>query len=123
MHIVPLHDEVVVRVITPEQWRNSKLWVPKTTAYDSHTLVTGEVVAVGEGRITERGELCDMHVKVGEIVLWPYFQCYFMEIDDVKYAVTTDKQIVGKLEGEGMRARLIDPQGQGLTDRPLDNVN
>ncbi|MGO1343923.1 co-chaperone GroES [Chromohalobacter japonicus] len=67
MKIRPLHDRVVVRRMEEEQKTAGGIVLPGN-AQEKPT--RGEVLAVGNGRILENGEVRPLDVKVGDTVIF-----------------------------------------------------
>lgn len=69
--IIPHDDYVLVKIVNHgEQTTAGGLVIP-ATAGKHRDLLVGEVVAAGQGRITEYGTPIDVYVKVGDKVLFP----------------------------------------------------
>ncbi|MCK0714650.1 MULTISPECIES: co-chaperone GroES [Chromohalobacter] len=67
MKIRPLHDRVVVRRTEEEQKTAGGIVLPGN-AQEKPT--RGEILAVGNGRILENGEVRPLDVKVGDTVIF-----------------------------------------------------
>ncbi|MDV6318959.1 co-chaperone GroES [Chromohalobacter sp. HP20-39] len=67
MKIRPLHDRVVVRRVEEEQKTAGGIVLPGN-AQEKPT--RGEVLAIGNGRILENGEVRPLDVKVGDTVIF-----------------------------------------------------
>lgn len=67
MTITPLYDRVLVKPIKPEEVTAGGIIIPETS---QDKPIQGEVVAVGEGRITNEGNLIPLKVKVGDRVIF-----------------------------------------------------
>ncbi|WP_280562268.1 MULTISPECIES: co-chaperone GroES [unclassified Chromohalobacter] len=67
MKIRPLHDRVVVRRMEEEQKTSGGIVLPGN-AQEKPT--RGEVLAIGNGRILENGEVRPLDVKVGDTVIF-----------------------------------------------------
>ena len=67
MNIRPLHDRVVVRRMEEERTSAGGIVIPDSATEKPST---GEVLAVGKGKITDSGELHAMDVKVGDKVMF-----------------------------------------------------
>ncbi len=63
----PLRDRLIIRRIENETKTASGLHLPEVVVEKS---TRGEVLAVGSGRVTERGVLIPPEVKVGDRVLF-----------------------------------------------------
>ena len=67
MNIRPLHDRVVVRRKEEETTTAGGIVLPGSAAEKP---VQGEVMAAGNGKVLENGDVRPMDVKVGDIVLF-----------------------------------------------------
>lgn len=62
----PLHDGVLIKPETAETTTPSGIIIPDTAKQEKATF--GHVIAVGEGRIGESGDLIAMRISVGQKV-------------------------------------------------------
>ncbi|MFQ5488619.1 MAG: co-chaperone GroES, partial [Gammaproteobacteria bacterium] len=67
MNIRPLHDRVIIRRKEEEQTSPGGIVIPDTAAEKP---VRGEVIAVGNGKLLENGDLRPLDVQVGDEVLF-----------------------------------------------------
>ncbi len=67
MNIRPLHDRVVVRRMEEERTTAGGIVIPDSATEKPST---GEVMAVGNGKVTDSGEVRAMDVKVGDKVMF-----------------------------------------------------
>ena len=67
MKLRPLHDRVIVRRQEPETKTAGGIIIPDNGQEKPDQ---GEIVAIGNGKRNDRGELNPMSVSVGEIVLF-----------------------------------------------------
>ncbi|WP_168015566.1 co-chaperone GroES [Halomonas salinarum] len=67
MNIRPLHDRVIVRRVEEEQKTAGGIVLPGS-AQEKPT--RGEIIAVGNGRILDNGEVRALDVKVGDTVIF-----------------------------------------------------
>ena len=63
MNIRPLHDRVVVRRLEEERTSAGGIVIPDSAAEKP---MTGEVLAVGNGKVQENGDQRPLDVKVGD---------------------------------------------------------
>jgi chaperonin GroES len=63
----PLYDRIIVKIIEPNQRTGGGLWIPDM-ALDGTPYLTAEVVAVGHGRITSKGDTVPLIVVAGDVV-------------------------------------------------------
>jgi chaperonin GroES len=67
MELNPLYDRVVIRVIDPDTRSPGGIVIPDNAKEKPNT---GEVLAVGPGRILENGNKIETTVKIGERVVF-----------------------------------------------------
>lgn len=67
MQIKPLYDRVVVKRLAEDTKTASGIIIPETAKEKPQQ---GEVIAVGHGIYTDKGELRPLQVKVGDSVLF-----------------------------------------------------
>jgi chaperonin GroES len=84
MKLVPLEDRVVVKLMEKEQTTKSGIVLPDTAQEKQSK---GEVMAVGPGKYSEKGELLPMPVKVGDIVVFAKYSGTEVKIDGEDYLV------------------------------------
>jgi chaperonin GroES len=70
MNLIPLHDRVLVKPFKPEEVTSGGIIIPDTA---KEKPVQGEVLAVGNGKVTESGSNIPMTVKEGDMVLFAKF--------------------------------------------------
>ncbi|MBY4678608.1 co-chaperone GroES [Marinobacterium arenosum] len=97
MKIRPLHDRVVIRRSEEETTTAGGIVLPGSAAEKPNQ---GEVVAVGQGRLLNSGELQPLTVKVGDKVLFgPYAGSNTVKIDGEELLIMNESEIFGILEG------------------------
>ena len=95
MHIRPLHDRVVVRRTEEETTSPGGIVIPDNAAEKPSR---GEIVAAGNGKITDSGNLRPMDVKVGDIVLFGKYAGTEIKVNDEEMLVMREDDIVAVLE-------------------------
>ena len=83
MNIKPLADRVVVKPLQEEEVVVGGIVLPDTAKEKPQT---GEVVAVGKGRIAEDGKLVSMEVKLGDKVLYAKYSGTQFKMDNIEYS-------------------------------------
>jgi len=56
----------------------------------------GEVIAVGEGRMSDEGKRLPMDVKVGDIVIYAKYGGTEIKIDDEEFMILRESDILAK---------------------------
>jgi chaperonin GroES len=96
MKIRPLHDRVVVRRIEEEKTSAGGILIPDTAAEKP---MTGEVLAIGNGKLQDSGELRALDVKVGDKVLFGKYSGTEVKVDNQDILVMREDDIMGVIEG------------------------
>lgn len=95
MNLRPLADRVVVEPMEKEERTASGIILPETAKEKPQE---GEVVAVGPGRRDEEGKLIPMDVKKGDIVLFAKYAGTEVKIEDKKYLILKESDILAIVE-------------------------
>jgi chaperonin GroES len=95
MNIRPLHDRVIVKRMEEERTTPGGIVIPDNAAEKP---IKGEVVAVGNGKILENGDVRPLDVKVGDKVLYGKYAGTEIKIDGEEYLVMREDDIVGVIE-------------------------
>jgi chaperonin GroES len=96
LHVQPLGDRVVVKPKPREEKTKGGIYLPDTASKERP--MQGEVLAVGPGRLLERGERLPMSVRVGDQVLFAKYAGTEYKIDDEEYLILSEKDILGIIE-------------------------
>ncbi len=95
MNIRPLHDRVVVRRMEEERTSPGGIVIPDSAAEKPSR---GEIVAAGNGKILENGEVRPMDVKVGDKVLFGKYAGTEIKVDGEDLLVMREDDIVAVIE-------------------------
>ncbi|SNR59667.1 co-chaperone GroES [Desulfurobacterium atlanticum] len=95
MKLKPLYDRVVVKKVEMEQKTAGGIILPDTAKEESQM---GEVVAVGEGRLLENGEIRPLKVKEGDKVLYSKYAGNEVELDGEKLLIIREEDILAIVE-------------------------
>jgi chaperonin GroES len=95
MELNPLHDRVAVRVLESESRSAGGIVIPDN-AKEKPT--TGEVLAVGPGRITEDGVAIPMSVKVGDRVLIGRSVGQQVKVSGQEVTILREEEILATIE-------------------------
>ncbi|MDD5590306.1 MAG: co-chaperone GroES [Dehalococcoidales bacterium] len=89
----PLADRVVVKPIERERVSKGGIVLPDTAKEKPQE---GEVIAVGEGRLSEDGKRIPMDVKVGDIVIYAKYGGTEIKIEDEEFMILRESDILAK---------------------------
>mgnify|MGYP005765478253 CR=1 FL=1 len=93
--IKPLGDRIVIKVIEDTEQTSGGIFIPDSAKEKPQK---GEVVAVGLGKMNDKGEREPMDVKVGDIVLYAKYAGTDIKIDGTEYKILSVKDALGILE-------------------------
>ena len=96
MQIRPLHDRVIVKRLDEEKKTASGIVIPDTAAEKPDQ---GEVLAVGKGKRTDKGELMALDLKVGDRVLFGKYSGQTVRVKGDELLVMREEDIMGIVEG------------------------
>ena len=96
MNIRPLHDRVVVKRVEEETTTPGGIVLPGTAAEKPQR---GEIVAVGNGKITDKGEVRPLDVKVGDSILFGKYSGSEVKLGDEELLVMREDDIMAVIEG------------------------
>ncbi len=94
MNIRPLHDRVVVKRMEEERTSAGGIVIPDSAAEKPQR---GEIVAVGNGKITDSGEMRALDVKVGDQVLFGKYSGTEIKLDGEDVLIMKEEDILGVL--------------------------
>ncbi|MEC5384244.1 co-chaperone GroES [Uliginosibacterium sp. H3] len=95
MKIRPLHDRLIVKRIEAERTTASGIVIPDSAGEKPDQ---GQVLAVGNGKILENGEVRKLDVKVGDRVLFGKYSGQTVKVDGEELLVMREEDIMGVVE-------------------------
>jgi chaperonin GroES len=96
MKIKPLANNIVLEVIEEEEKTKSGIFLPETAEKEKPQ--KGKVIAVGSGKLNEKGERIPLEVKVGNVVFFQEYGPSKFKIDDKEYLVAKEDDIIAIVE-------------------------
>ena len=71
MQLIPLYEKIVVILKEKQEVKStSGIVIQRDMSQSTNTTMVGEVVAIGEGRLLQNGDIKPLTVKVGDNVLF-----------------------------------------------------
>jgi len=95
MNIRPLGDRVVVKLVEKEETTESGIVLPDTAEEKPQE---GEIVAVGDGKVTEDGDKLPVQVEVGDRIIFAKYAGTEVELDGEEYLIFSEKDILAVIE-------------------------
>jgi chaperonin GroES len=100
MKMRPLRDRILVERIEEAEQRIGGIIIPDTAKEKPQS---GRVIAVGKGRINDKGEVFPLDIKEGETVLFGKYAGSDIKIDGKEYLILREDDVLGVLEGKPER--------------------
>ncbi len=94
MKLVPLADRVVIKQLEAEETTKSGIVLP---GKEKEVPQQAEVIAVGPGGVVD-GKEVKMEVKVGDKVIYSKYSGTEVEVEDVKYIIVKQNDILAIIE-------------------------
>ncbi len=91
----PLGDRIVVKVIEDTEQTSGGIFIPDSAKEKPQK---GEVIAVGLGKMNEKGEREPLDVKVGDTVLYAKYAGTDVKMDGVEYKILSIKDALAIIE-------------------------
>ena len=95
MKIRPLHDRVIVKRVEEERTSAGGIVLPDSATEKPSQ---GEVLAVGNGKLLDNGEMRALDVKVGDKVLFGKYAGNEVKVDGEDLIVMREEDIMGVME-------------------------
>ena len=96
MNIRPLHDRVIVKRMEEERTSPGGIVLPDAA---TEKPIKGEVLAVGNGRVMESGEIRALDVKAGDQVLFGKYSGTEIKVDGEELLVMKEDDIIAIFKG------------------------
>jgi len=96
MNFKPLSNHVFLEPLEESKTTKSGIVIPDTA--DKEKPMRGKVLAIGPGKLNDKGERVTMSVKVGDVVLFKKYGPDEIEIESKKYLVGDEDDILAIIE-------------------------
>ena len=101
MNFRPLHDLSLIKRIEEKETVKGGIIIPDTAKEKPQE---GEVIAVGNGKMSEEGKLVPLDVKAGDRILFGKYSGAEIKIDNQEYLILKEEEVLGVLEGKAATA-------------------
>jgi chaperonin GroES len=95
MKLRPLQDRVIVKQSEAEEKTKSGILLPDT-AKEKPT--KGKVIAVGPGRVDDKGKPMEIGLRVGDTVYYGKYSGTDIEVNSEKFVILRESDVLGVLE-------------------------
>ncbi len=96
MNIRPLHDRVIVRRMEEETLSAGGIVIPDSATEKPSR---GEIIAIGNGKVADNGDVRPLDVKVGDTVLFGKYSGTEVKVEGEELLVMREEDIMGVIEG------------------------
>ncbi len=96
MKIRPLHDRVIIRRMEEERTSPGGIVIPDTA---TEKPIKGEVIAVGNGKLLETGEIRPLDLKAGDKVLFGKYSGTEVKVAGEELLVMKEDDVMAVIEG------------------------
>lgn len=103
MKVRPLHDRILVKRVDEQETVKGGIIIPDSAREKPQE---GIVIAVGQGKKTDKGERIPLDVKVGDRILWSKYSGTDLpiKIDAQDYLIVREEEVLGVLEAAAKAA-------------------
>ncbi len=101
MSIKPLHDRILVKRLDEVEDLRGGIVIPETAKEKRQE---GKVVAVGDGKFSDSGQIIKMAVKAGDRILFGKYSGTEVKIEDEEYLIMREDEVLGILVGKKVKA-------------------
>jgi chaperonin GroES len=92
-----LRDRVLLeRVVEESEQKVGGIIIPDTAKEKPQQ---GKVIAVGSGRVNDKGDVLPLDVKAGDTVLFGKYSGSEIKVDGKEYLIVREDEILGVVEG------------------------
>ncbi len=96
MKLRPLHDRVVVKRMEEERTSPGGIVIPDSA---TEKPIKGEVVAVGNGKITDSGDVRALDLKAGDQILFGKYSGTEVKVEGEELLVMREDDVMAVIEG------------------------
>ena len=95
MAIRPLHDRILVKRVQEENKTKGGIIIPDTA---KEKPIEGKVVAVGNGKLLDSGEVRKLEVKKGDRILFGKYSGTEVKIEGTEHLILREDDVLGIVE-------------------------
>ena len=95
MKVRPLYDRILVRRVAEEEKTKGGIIIPDSAKEKPSE---GEVVAVGSGKVTDKGDIRKLEVKAGDRILFGKYSGNEIKVDGDELIILREDEVLGVIE-------------------------
>jgi chaperonin GroES len=97
MNLRPLQDRILIKRIEEKEAVKGGIIIPDTAKEKPQE---GEVIAVGNGKKTEDGNIIPLDVKAGDRILFGKYSGAEIKMDGQEFLILREEEVLGIIEGK-----------------------
>lgn len=95
MKVNPIRDRILIKPLDAETVTKSGILIPDAAKEKS---VTGKVIGVGTGKLTEDGQTVPLVVKQGDTVMYSQYSGQKVKINDEEHLILKEDEVMAIVE-------------------------
>jgi chaperonin GroES len=95
MKVRPLHDRILVERVEEDEKTKSGIYIPDTAKEKPQK---GKVIAVGSGKINEKGDRVKMDIKEGDSILFQKYGGDEIKVDGKELVIMREEDVLAVIE-------------------------
>lgn len=96
MKIRPLHDRIIVQRIEEGEQKLGGIIIPDTAKEKPQQ---GKVIAVGKGKLKEKGTVVPLDVRAGDMILFGKYSGTEIKLEGEEYLILKEDDVLAVLAG------------------------
>jgi chaperonin GroES len=96
MNLKPMNDYLLIEPIKEDEVTKGGIVIPETAREER--AVKGKVIAVGPGKLNEKGERIPLTIKEGQTVIFKKYAPDEIKIDDKEYYFVREDDVLAIIE-------------------------
>jgi chaperonin GroES len=101
MNFRPLHDRILIKRIEEKETAKGGIIIPDSAKEKPQE---GAVIAVGNGKKTEDGNIIPLDVKAGDRILFGKYSGTEIKVDNEDFLILKEEEVLGVVEGKAASA-------------------
>jgi chaperonin GroES len=95
MEVRPLHDRIIVRRLEEGEQKSGSIIIPDTAKEKPQR---GEVIAVGNGKVSDDGTRVPLDIKAGDLILFGKYTSQEVKLDGDEYLIMREDEVLAVIE-------------------------
>lgn len=96
MKIKPMNDYLLIEPLKQEEITKGGIVIPETAREERP--IKGKVIAVGPGKLNDKGERIPLTIKEGQVVIFKKYAPDEVKVDDKEYYFVREDDILAIIE-------------------------